>query len=940
MTSTATDFTIEHYQKPEVKSVILKFCNPETGGFRPLNGDLGWYISTGNGSVRLRTPEDYESTILKFRTLYALLDVLDSSVKGISAPWNEEKQRPETPIGTFSDCLSYTLGADIDSIGDIVNNPAVKQAVEEMAKFLVQKFRDAGIEKFVNCLYSSAGIYVLLHHSLCRADDRKDRVAGFKRITKAFKMWLADVEYEFFQLHPEFKGLVKVDKLTNQKRKFKSIFSIHKSLPFVVVPVDPNDIIIDFERARLPLKPDVLAEGARWYQQPEITNIDGFLDILAPYLKAAQRELDERRIRDGSYEIHKRHTALKIDDFPPCMQRILTMVASGRGPHRALAVFAAYLFQVGWTQEDAFKLWHPLAVECGVEDRIFDAWFGQMNCPNCKTIRSKSSGYPEAGLGDFGYCERDELCRGARWPGKYGTKPTIQVTADLPRMIEETLAVLKSYNDPPIIFQRGGALCWVQDTGKGVRIQELTQDMLRPIVAQAAGFEVEKTNRQGEMVIEPVMPPMPVVRSILAQMSWDVPQLTGLISSPVLRPDGSPLLEPGYDTATGLYYHSDSDKPLVMPPVPDRPTKQDAEEAAEFLIKNVLWDFPFDGQKRIANESRTNALAGLISPIVRPMVDGKMPMLLIDKPSPGTGATLLMDLISLVATGEESAKLSTPDNDEEWRKQISSWLRDGSPLICLDNIDADLKAPSLSRALTTLIWRDRILGKPDDAKYPQRACWYATGNNLTLGGDLARRSYLAQMDAKLPRPWERKQTEFYHTDIMKWVAEHRGEILAKIMIMARAWVVAGKPPGNRTKILGGFEPFTDTLGGILTYAAVDKFLDNMDILYENLDAESDEWEQFWAAWYEKFKDVPKTSTQILIELTAEYSTLKDATPTEISEKIKYPGPGDAVKIGIVLRKKLGRETKNGYKLTKVVIDSAKKTQGWKLMKKKDGQTEW
>jgi hypothetical protein len=58
--------------------------------------------------------------------------------------------------------------------------------------------------------------------------------------------------------------------------------------------------------------------------------------------------------------------------------------------------------------------------------------------------------------------------------------------------------------------------------------------------------------------------------------------------------------------------------------------------------------------------------------------------------------------------------------------------------------------------------------------------------------------------------------------------------------------------------------------------------------------------------------------------------MKDATPDEISEKIWYSDRGGAVKIGKVLRKKVNRVAKNGFKLTYVVIDADKKTHGWKL----------
>ena len=170
-----------------------------------------------------------------------------------------------------------------------------------------------------------------------------------------------------------------------------------------------------------------------------------------------------------------------------------------------------------------------------------------------------------------------------------------------------------------------------------VSIKEMTPDMLRPIVDRAANFMEMKKGKPGK-----AMPPISVIKSILAQQHYEMPPLKGLISAPALRPDGSMLVKPGYDAATGLYYHSPS--PLAMPEIPQNPTQEDARNAARFLIEEVLWDFPFDGKIREAGPSRTNALAGLISPIIRPMIDGKMPMLLIDKPSPGTGATLLMDL--------------------------------------------------------------------------------------------------------------------------------------------------------------------------------------------------------------------------------------------------------------------------------------------------------
>ena len=131
---TATDQTREHYNRPEVKETILRFCQ-DGEAWRPLNGDQGWYTSNGNEAVRLRAPEDYEDTAKRYRTLYATLDLLHTAVKGVSRPWDKTRGAPTEPIGTLRDCLAYTLGADIDSVGNIIGDPTVKQAVEEMPSF-------------------------------------------------------------------------------------------------------------------------------------------------------------------------------------------------------------------------------------------------------------------------------------------------------------------------------------------------------------------------------------------------------------------------------------------------------------------------------------------------------------------------------------------------------------------------------------------------------------------------------------------------------------------------------------------------------------------------------------------------------------------------------------------------------------------------------------
>jgi hypothetical protein len=415
--ATATEWTLRHYQRPEVKATILRYCQDRVA-WRALNGDAGWYKPGETaGMVRLTTPEDYDWLIRRHRTLYATLDLLAPEVRMISEVWNERKGAAEKPIGTLANCLAFTLSIDIDSIKgpngeDITTSPEIKVAVEASGQFFVDYLREHSIRKSVHCLYSGGGIYVHVHHALLQVgkDWSPDgREQAFRSLTLAFNALIGDIAHDFFEAHPEHKGRVKFDQLNNQKRKFKVLFSIHKRLPFAVIPLDPDHIKIDFEKAKPPLSAEVLAEGARWYADYDLDELPRLKELLRPYVERAGKELKDRRTRTGNCEVPRYPKPLPLEKWPSCMRNILQKAEPGRGPHRALAVLAAYLYQAGWPEKEAFELWEPVAERTGVEARIFDCWYGQMSCPSCQTIQKRSAGYPRVGLGGLGYCEG--VCR-------------------------------------------------------------------------------------------------------------------------------------------------------------------------------------------------------------------------------------------------------------------------------------------------------------------------------------------------------------------------------------------------------------------------------------------------------------------------------------------------------------------------------------------------
>lgn len=420
---------------------------------------------------------------------------------------------------------------------------------------------------------------------------------------------------------------------------------------------------------------------------------------------------------------------------------------------------------------------------------------------------------------------------------------------------EVLVALYETNAAKPGIFTRGGSLVRVSKDAKGnPYIEPLSESALRGIITRSANFITVTGNAKGEVSETQVSPPLGVVKDILSLSRWEFPHLLTITEVPVIRPDGSILAQLGYDVATSLYYHPSSD--LIMPTIPDTPTESDVK-AATALIKDVICDFPFDSEA-----SGANAIAAMLTPIIRPMIDGLAPLAVFDKPQPGTGASLLADVIAFIATGQTAGMLGGQRKEEEWRKAITTILLYGRSVICVDNIDGVLESTSLATALTARVWRDRILGRNEEVLLPNMSTWIANGNNIRLAGDLPRRAYRARLDAQLAQPWLRQPSEFKHPDLIKWVRQKRGDIIAAVLTVARSWVVAGKPKPNNLVSIGSYESFCEVLGGILDYIKVPGFLGNLQQMYSEMDVETPQWESFLEAWQEVFGDSGVTVAEI------------------------------------------------------------------------------
>jgi hypothetical protein len=469
-------------------------------------------------------------------------------------------------------------------------------------------------------------------------------------------------------------------------------------------------------------------------------------------------------------------------------------------------------------------------------------------------------------------------------------------------------------NDPPFLFTQDDLVVRIQHQGLPERkvIAEVGQDALRGCLTRAANFRQPNPRKKGQFIQVP--PPMDCVLDILTLPPAErkFPPLLSIVESPVLRPDGSILDKPGYDPSTKLFYAPTDGLDIR---VKEFPAQDDARQAAQ-VIKEVMEGFPFADERA----SRANMIAALLSPICRPAFEGSIPMGLFNGTTMGTGKTLATECVGLIANGRVNSLTPAPTDQSEWRKKITSILLERPSLVVFDNINHRLDSPDLCLALTGESYSDRILGISKNANVPIQWCCLGTGNNLQLGGDMARRAYWVNLDAKCSKPFQR--TGFKHPDLKGWVLEHRGELLSALLTMARAWFVAGKPAATAHPF-GGFQGWTDTIGGILHNAEIEGFLENDDQLFEQADIETIQWESFLLTLHELFYGEPFLCSEIVeklqaktyneeartTELTASASRLIALLPDSVAEAADRPKALPR-KIGNQFRERIGRRFGN------------------------------
>lgn len=458
---------------------------------------------------------------------------------------------------------------------------------------------------------------------------------------------------------------------------------------------------------------------------------------------------------------------------------------------------------------------------------------------------------------------------------------------------------LRDANEP--FFQRGGEL--VRPIVDQVDASDGRLTKVAQLVSLDAVYVRDRLNIVADWARQhkhdpkswlPVDCPKDVALTILARKGhWSFDAVAGVISTPTMRPDGTLLTEAGYDKQTRLLLV----EPPKLPPMPSRPSRKDAF-AALALLDDLIAEFPL-----VDDVAKAVALSGMVTPVVRGAFP-VCPMHVAKAPVAGSGKSYLWDIPGAIVSGHSMPVVAAGRSEEETEKRLGAALMVARPLISIDNVNGDLAGDALCQIIERPLVEVRVLGLSKLMRIEARGTTvYATGNNITVVGDLCRRVVTAILDAGVERPELRT---FKGNPTAKVLAD-RGKYIAACLIICRAYLVAGRP--KKAKPLASFAGWSDCVRSALLWLGKGDCVASQETTRTE-DPELSKLRDLMSAWCKHFKHNPVTAATVVERantkdvhtFTPEYSELHAA----VNAAAGWRGPADALKLGNYLRKRKGR----------------------------------
>lgn len=227
------------------------------------------------------------------------------------------------------------------------------------------------------------------------------------------------------------------------------------------------------------------------------------------------------------------------------------------------------------------------------------------------------------------------------------------------------------------------------------------------------------------------------------------PTLTAITSLPYATADRQIVMEPGFNTRSGIY----NTMVETPPALPETIRRQDLIEALKTIYA------PWKDYQLATDHDRGAMLASIFTAVLRPAMR-IAPGTFFDAPVRGSGKTKAALALGALMSGQHIGvyPFVAGGNEAELSKVFVALLRSPRRHLLIDNVKGLFTSAILEATSTSGKVSGRLLGFSRDDEYDARILMLATGNNAQLGTDLGTRYMVVRIDTGMVRPEEVRHT--------------------------------------------------------------------------------------------------------------------------------------------------------------------------------------
>lgn len=302
--------------------------------------------------------------------------------------------------------------------------------------------------------------------------------------------------------------------------------------------------------------------------------------------------------------------------------------------------------------------------------------------------------------------------------------------------------------------------------------------------------------RPGQMALQPeyrpgLVPPPKILTSLLDVGHFPgLRELRGIVTAPLFHADGVIIQQPGYNESMGVIYHPMRDVRLVSPD----PSYDELMRARSDLLE-VIEGFPW--KAGCAALCQSVFFAAIFTRLMRTCFTGNVPLFLVSSGDRSSGKGKFVDAIALITDGVFAECVNFSASDEENARIIGMMLQGGAPVVHVDNIRGVLASTAYESFATTPTWTTRQIGSSGKIKKKAKteingladSLMLFSGNNLTTGGDIGRRSLRVDIADTTGRPEDRRVRPG-REGLTPWVEKERGRLLAAALTLCSGFFAA------------------------------------------------------------------------------------------------------------------------------------------------------